>query len=193
MKMGSSNKIFWAVSMFTILILACAHRQTYNEVVAEELARKVRFDSLFHGLYFDMPMTEFYEYGYEMNQKGIFFQNAMNVEVIVHYDDEYSSPVDFVFFPDEKYPSIQIIRGYMKYRRWSPFAKDLTAAKLQEEIKEIFEKRYGGRQFMKIVHPEGHWPYAYVKVDGNRKILLYRSFDDQKVELVFENLDNMFE
>lgn len=170
----------------------CDQKQTFEEVVTEELARNVKFDSLFYGLHFNMPMKEFYDHSFDMNQKGIFFQNNMNVEVIIHYDKDFSAPVDFVFFPDTSFPTIQKVDGHMMFRQWAPFNKEYPASKLQEELKKKMEDWYGGRDFIKIKHPKGHWPYAYVKVDGNRKILLYRSFDDQKVEVAFENLDTTY-
>ncbi|MFS4418005.1 hypothetical protein [Maribacter sp. 2307ULW6-5] len=178
----------WVIGI-TALALACNGKPTLAEVEAEELARNVAFDSLFYGLHFGMTMQDFYDHSYDMNQEGIFFQNNMNVEVIIHYDEDFSSPVDFVFFPDTSYPTIQKVDGYMMFRQWAPFTKEYPASKLQEELKEKMEEWYGGREFIKIEHPKGHWPYAYAKVDGNRKIVLYRSFDDQKVEVVFENLN----
>lgn len=179
---------FGLVLCLLILTHACNRKQSLRKVVAEEMARNVKVDSLFYGLYFGMTLQDFYDHSFEMNQQGIFFQNNMNVEVIIKYDDDFSSPVDFVFFPETFYPTIQKIDGHMMFRQWAPFTKVFTASKLQEEVKEKMEEWYEGRDFIKIAHPKGHWPYAYAKVDGNRKILLYRSFDDQKLEVVFENL-----
>lgn len=177
---------FWFI---LLLMMGCTGKPSYDELVSRELARGVKVDSLFHGIYFNMTMESFYDHSYKMNQKGIFFQNDLNVEVVVHYDEGYSHPVDFVFFPEGPFRSIQRMRGYMKYQKWSPFTKTLTAKKLQEEVRKNFETQYGGQKFIEIPHPKGFWPTAYVKVDGNRKILLYRSFDDQRVEMEFENLD----
>jgi hypothetical protein len=181
------SKVIGVLILFGLLF-GCTQKKTFDEVVAEELGRNVTHDSLFYGLHFNMTMQDFYDHSYVMNQKEIFFQNNMNVEVIVHYEEEFSAPVDFVFFPDTSFPTIQKVRGHMMFRQWAPFTKKYPASKLQEEIKEKMEEWYLGRDFMKIEHPKGHWPYAYAKVDGNRKITLYRSFDDQKVVVIFENL-----
>ena len=172
-----------------ILTQSCNEKLTLDEVVTEEMARNIKVDSLFYGLYFGMTMQDFYDHSFDMNQEGIFFQNNMSAQVIIRYDEDFSVPVDFVFFPDTSFPSIQKINGYMMFRQWSPFTKEYPASKLQEELKEKMEEWYGGRDFIKIAHPKRHWPYAYAKVDGNRKIVLYRSFDDQRVEVVFENLN----
>ena len=181
-----------ALSFIPIMLTqSCKEEQTLEKIEADEMERDVKVDSLFYGIHFGMTMQDFYDHSYDMNQEGVFFQNNMNVEVIIHYDDDFTAPVDFVFFPDTSYPTIQKIDGYMMFRQWAPFTKDYPASKLQGELKEKMEEWYGGREFIKIPHPKGHWPYAYAKVDGNRKIVLYRSFDDQKVEVVFENLSTV--
>ncbi len=187
------NNLF-KVACFVLVaaaIIGCAEKQTYDEIVAEEMASGIKKDSLFHGLYFNMSLRDFYQHCFEMNQKGIFFQNDFNVEIITHYEEDFSAPVDFVFFPEERGPTIQKVIGYMKYSRWAPFSEKYSSGRLLEEVKAELEEWYPGRSFIKIAHPEGHWPYAYVKVDGNRKIMLYRSFEDQKVEMIFENLDTV--
>ena len=171
-----------------LLVAACNNRTSYAELVSQELARESAVDSLLLGLYFDMPMERFFSYCFEMNQKGVFFQYGGRSQVLHTYEHEFSTPVDFVFFPVGGHAAIQQLEGTMTFKNWAPFSKEFTAGKLQEEVKVFLEKQLGGRPFIQVDHPQGYWPYAYVKVDSNRKILLYRSFDDQKVHLVFENL-----
>ena len=78
------------------------------------------------------------------------------------------------------------------FQHWTPFTKEHSAAVLLEEVIDKMQEWYPGRDFIQIDDPNDLWPYAYAKVDGNRKIVLYRSFDDQKVHAVFENLDEKF-
>lgn len=174
-----------AVSTFCI---QCSDQSSYEEVVARELSSGERHDSLFMGIHFNMHMQTFYDHCFEMNQKGLFFKEEGSVNVVWTLEEGFSAPVDFVFFPQGGHTLIQEIKGHMIYKNWTPFTKEFRAGKLQEELKAEMERWYGGRPFIKVEHPLDYWPYSYLKVDGNRKIHLYRSFDDSKVEVVFEDL-----
>jgi len=148
-----------------------------------------RYDSLFMGIYLSMPMQDFYDHAYELNQQKIFFKNPGSTDIRYTYETEFRSPVHFVFFPRGGHQTVQKISGHMYYENWSPFSKAFNAGRLQEEVKAFMEAKYGGSPFKKEEHPKRYWPYSYVKTDGNRKIHLYRSFDDSKLQVVFENLD----
>ncbi|PXX24009.1 hypothetical protein C7972_11760 [Arenibacter sp. ARW7G5Y1] len=177
----------------TIMLLeSCNRKQSLDEIIIHEKERGVKYDSLFHGLYFGMKMKSFYDHCFDMNQKGLFFQNGFNLEVIIKYEKEFSAPVDFVFFPKGPYQTIEKIEGSFMFQHWTPFTKEHSAAVLLEEVIDKMQEWYPGRDFIQIDDPNDLWPYAYAKVDGNRKIVLYRSFDDQKVHAVFENLDEKF-
>lgn len=188
-KLSVKHNILLVFATGVVCFISCNKKQSYKDIVAFEMDRGVKYDSLFNGLYFGMPMDDFYQHSFVMNQKGIFFQNNFNVEVIIYYDDVFSSPVDFVFFPEGSNHTIQKIKGTYVFRKWSPFTKQYNSGTLLEEVKEKLQEFYGGREFIKIKHPQKHWPYAYAKIDGNRKIILSRTFDDQKVEVYFENLE----
>ena len=183
------SKALIVTMIASIMCTHCAESPSYEEIVARELSSGERHDSLFMGIHLNMHMQTFYDHCFEMNQKGLFFKKPGSVDVMYTFEEDFSAPVEFVFFPHGGHVLIQEVRGHMIYKKWTPFTKEFNAEKLQEELKEKMEEWYGGRPFIKMDHPQGYWPYSYVKIDGNRKIQLYRSFDDSKVEVVFENLD----
>lgn len=180
----------WLITLLLISLSAtgCRNEPNYAGLVAQELARAAQVDQLVLGLHFNMPMETFFRYCFEMNQQGLFFQNQGDAQVLYTYQEEFGTPVDFVFFPVGGHQSIQELEGAMTYQSWAPFTRDFTAEKLQQEVIRYFEKELGGRSFIPIDHPLQYWPKAYVKLDANRKILLYRSFDDRQLHIVFENL-----
>lgn len=167
---------------------ACRQEVSYATLVSQELARDTQADSLWLGLRFNMPMEEFFIYCFNQNQKGEFFQHSGSSEVIYTFEDEFKAPVDYVFFPAGGTAAIQQLEGTMVYQAWAPFSREFTAEHLQEEVIGYLEDQFGGRPFLAVDHPQEFWPQAFVKVDANRKILLYRSFDDRKLHVVFENL-----
>jgi len=190
-----NSVIFASLFLFSIslvilfLINSCADDLSpYEKLVVREKNSGERHDSVFMGVYLEMPMQQFYDHCFELNQRGVFYKNPGSVDVRYTFEDEFSSPVVFVFFPEGGHQSIQKVKGQMFYKNWAPFAKKFAAEYLQEELKEKMESWYPGNSFLRVPHPHGYWPYSYVKVDGNRKIHLFRSFNDGKVEVVFENL-----
>lgn len=188
-KTNKSISILVEIVVVLGLLTGCNNKQSLEDIIKYESESGVKYNNLFHGLYFGMPMDNFYDHCFQMNQKGVFFQNGLNVEVIVKYENEFSAPVDFVFFPQGTYQSIERIDGSFMFQHWSPFSKEYRASGLIEELVEKMQDWYPGRDFVRIDHPKALWPYAYAKVDGNRKIVLYQSFDDQKVHVTYENLD----
>lgn len=191
--MGNTGRLYQSRQLIIFIALAvilgaCRQDVSYATLVSRELARDAQADSLWLGLRFNMTMEEFFIYCFNQNQKGEFFQNSGSSEVIYTFKGEFKAPVDYVFFPAGGNASIQQLEGTMVYQSWAPFTKEFTAEHLQEEVIRYLEAQYGGRPFLAIDHPEGFWPQAFVKVDANRKILLYRSFDDRKLHVVFENL-----
>jgi len=188
MKGLSLSNLLVRLLVISVLCIQCAESPSYEEVVDRELSSGERHDSLFMGIHLNMHMQTFYDHCYDLNQKRVFFKKEGSVNVQYTFQKAFSSPVDFVFFPQGGHTLIQKVKGYMIFQKWAPFTNEFTAGKLQEQLKEEMESWYGGRPFIQVEHPLGYWPYSYVKVDGNRKIQLYRSFDDSKVEVVFEDL-----
>jgi hypothetical protein len=70
--------IYFALSLH-LLAGACNPKNKYEEMVEAGLVIKVRYNSLFFGLHFNMTPHDFYEYCFEMNQQGIFFQNPIGL------------------------------------------------------------------------------------------------------------------
>ena len=97
----------------------CSGSDTYKEVLARELAKEDRYDSLFYGLHFNMTIANFSDHCMEMNRKGIFFQQGMSTALKVHLKDGFRYPVTLVFFPDLDKLLIQQLAGNIYYDGWS--------------------------------------------------------------------------
>jgi hypothetical protein len=73
-----------------------------------------------------------------------------------------------------------------KYLGWSPWTKHLDSDDLLDDVLKLYQKWYpGGNPFIKIEDEKRG--IIYVKVDGNRRIIIGR-YDDIQVEADYSDL-----
>ena len=161
---------------------------TYEDVLAEELGKDVRYDSLFYGIHFNMTTPAFLEHCFKMNQKEIFFQHGNVSEVVVMIENDFKYPVEFKFFPKLEKHLIQELRGRFLYNGRSPFNKERGSDVLVLDVVRQMEGWYGGRKFMKMPSPDKWRPDKFIKIDGNRKITLEQNLVSGEVEVLYEDL-----
>ena len=173
-----------------ILMASCSNVELspYQSILKEELDRGVRYDTLFHGLHFNMTSTHFYEHCFEMNRQGLFFQNSGAEEIIIKYDKDFKHPVEFIFYPDFEREQIAELSGYFYYPQGNGFNKEFYASRLQLELVKKLEEWYGGRPFLKVPGPDQYTGDAYVKIDGNRQIMLWNHSGNHRVLILFADL-----
>lgn len=167
-------------------VLGCARQSKYTEVVEDELASGVRHDTILLGLHFGMAEKDFYNTCWDLNKQGIIKEGYSNRTVYYRLPDlPHEGFLDF--FPIFKNGKIQSFEGFTMYTGWAPWNKELWADKLIEDTRKLFEASYPGNEFFPIKSP-GRGK-AYVKVDGNRRIVLYYT-EDSKVEVLISDLTN---
>lgn len=173
----------WTFVLFA-LILACSPRDRYEDRLNEELASGERFDSLFLGLYLGMPEKDFYLHCWNLNKKGLVRQGETNSTVKYEMKKELDHPAQMDFYPRFNEGKIYEMPYRFKYKGWMPWNKKLASNKLQAEVVDWYETQYG-RGFIKVKHPERGM--AYVKIDGNRRITVFRE-DEMHVWAIFTDM-----
>jgi hypothetical protein len=110
----------------------------------------------------------------------------------IHDDSLMRKPakMNLLFYPtfDEK----QTLTGIdMKfgYEGWSPWNRNLQSDQLQGAVKRLLMKWYGGNEFL-TAHVKGK--DIPVKLDGNRRIMIYDSPPQHVVVRVQDILHPMF-
>jgi len=165
----------------------CKQRQGYFETVKSELAKDVRYDELFLGLSLQMANKDFYDTCWGLNKRGLTMEGGTNRTV--HYPvDELKERGSLDFFPIFKEGKVQSMTGYTQYKAWAPWRKDLWSEPLLEDTKDWFQRWFGGNEFFQIKSPG--IGKAYVKIDGNRRIVLY-CLTDQRVEVLISDLTDL--
>jgi hypothetical protein len=166
------------------IISGCSPRSKYERRLKQELASGVRCDSLFFGLYLGMPEKDFYLHCWQLNKKGLIRQGDTNTTVEYNIKDELKYPGTMNFYPRFVQGKISEMPVQFHYKGWAPWNKKLSSEKLQADILNWYKKTYGAG-FIKVKHPLHG--IAYVKVDGNRRITIFKQ-DDLNVWAVFTDM-----
>lgn len=99
-------------------------------------------------------------------------------------EDQLDHPATMNFYPKFHQEKIYEMPVQFVYNGWAPWNEELSAEKLQRDVLEWYNDVYG-RHYIEVEHPE-HGT-AYVKIDGNRRITVFRE-DDSHVWAVFTDM-----
>lgn len=160
--------------IFTGFYSSCTKKAKYERKVKQELASGVRYDSLFMGLYLGMPEKDFYTRCWLLNRQGIIKQGMRNTSVEYRMRDELNYPAVMDFYPVFEKGKIYEMPVKFVYSGWAPWNKSVGSDSLQLNILKWYETQYG-KGFMAVEHPKRG--IAYVKVDGNRRISIFKEND----------------
>jgi hypothetical protein len=174
-----SYKSFFLFILFILTWTACDQRSPYEKLLAQELATGERHDSLFYGLSLGMTTKDFFEQCYKKNQEGSFFQGEGTVKYPMK--NELPFPATMNFYPKFQDKKIVEMPVTFIYDAWAPWNKRLFADSLQLDVKNLFEKWYG-TGFIRTEHPK--LGVAFVKIDGNRRIVLVKEDDKTAKALI---------
>jgi hypothetical protein len=183
--MDLKSKLIISAIMAGCLFCGCTPRTRYESRLKHELARGVRCDSLFMGLYLGMSQKEFYEQCWKLNRKGLVKQGESNSTVLYSIKHELKYPATMDFYPGFKNGKIATMPVKFAYSGWAPWNKALSADNLEEDVLRWYKKQYG-RGFLQVKDPVKGT--AWVRIDGNRRIAIYKENDDLHVWAVFTDL-----
>jgi len=170
--MGKIHFLIIVGALFLISLSNCSKKAKYEYMVKEGLESGERHDTLFLGLYLGMSAEEFYKKCWDLNKQGIIKQGEANTSVLYEMKDELKSTVNVNFYPTFFHDKIYEMPVKFKYKGWSPWTAEYSGDTLQLELVEVFKKWYGDG-FMEVSSPNKG--KAYVKIDGNRRISLYKT------------------
>jgi hypothetical protein len=182
--------LFLGISLGTLSCSLCSEKITLEEFVTSELAKEGRHDSLIYGIRFGMTNEEFRIFCTDMNRRKLFMPNQSGSAVRLVLQEGFGAPVHFDFFPNfENSGKINKVKASLNYRDFSYYNKDYAIENLIIEAKNNFENGYGGNKFLEMPHDNKLLKYQYVKIDGNRKIVLSPNFNGQMLNIEFEDLN----
>jgi hypothetical protein len=180
------------VLIAVFMLMACSGDSDwdkYDSLVKKELARNKRVDSIFFGIHFGMTQKSFFTHCWAMNQKGIFRDGndgMGNMYVLYKLGKELKYPAAMNFYPDFNDSTIWKMRVNIQYDGWAPWNKHMAADSLLPDVLNLYKKWYSdGNSFIRINDEEKGT--IYVKVDGNRRIIIGQ-YDDVFVKVDYTDM-----
>jgi hypothetical protein len=179
-------KIAWFLSVVVMagVMGGCSPRAKYERRLKRELASGERHDSLFMGISLGMPQKDFYTHCWELNRQGLIRQGTNNTTVEYRMRNELKHAATMNFYPTFVQGKIAEMPVKFAYSGWAPWNKKLSADSLQIDVLTWYKEVYGN-DFIAIKHPERGM--AYVKIDGNRRISIFKE-NDLYVWAIFTDL-----
>ncbi|RMG73575.1 MAG: hypothetical protein D6722_03550 [Bacteroidetes bacterium] len=167
--------------------LTACQGSAYERTLARELASGERYDSLFLGIHFGMSARDFYGHCWKLNQDSLIRQGPNNLSVQYIFEEGFRDRMFMNFYPNFTNDTARIIWEMpvlFSYEAWAIWSKEYWSDSLLPEVLDLFDDWYGG-EFIKIEHPDKG--VAYVKVQGNRRVIVRRQ-DDQYVKAVITDM-----
>jgi len=177
--------------LFITCLVSCKNDKSgyleYKRLESNEIKRGVREDSLFFGIYMGMTSKQFYAHCWELNKKGVFTDGLNNTAVLHKMDSiELGHPASMNFYPDFFNNKVAKMRVSFQYDAWAPWNRQLYSDTLLPKVVDLYKGWYNkGNPFLKI--EDRKRGVIYVKVDGNRRIIIGRA-DDMTVRVDYTDL-----
>jgi hypothetical protein len=174
-----------------LLVLLANCRQSgidqYHALLKKEQESKKKVNDIFFGIALGMASKDFYMHCWDLNKQGVFTDGAGNTAVnykLTH--NELKHPADMNFYPEFHKDKISSLWAKFQYAGWMPWNKKMDSDNLLADVVQLYKKWYpAGNPFIAISDKEKGT--IYVKVDGNRRIIIGR-FDDVQVKADYTDL-----
>ncbi len=174
--------LFSSISFSLLFFTGCGSK--YEVKVQQELAKGVRYDSLFLGLYLGMPRQAFFDHCTQLNKQKLI---TTGVAGMVEYKiTELDNLVIMHFYPDFANGKISSMKAEYSYQAWAPWNKEYFSDKLLTKLLTLLEKKYSAGFFKLEETEQGS---VFVKIDGNRQITIAPK-DETIVQVLFTDLTN---
>lgn len=167
------------LSVLTLLSLVqCSSNTNYETLVKRGLNSGVIQDSLFLGYYFGMTSDDFHSESWDMNQQGI----ITGYTKIEYRFNDLKNSATMQFYPTFQNGKIVRMPVEIGYDSWAPWNRQYWPEELLNDLMEHYSEVYNAR-FRRVYIPDLE-DFAYVDIQGNREIRMYR-FTDSTIFVEF--------
>lgn len=187
--------INWKYTGCLLVIATCStlcfscFQSDYTKLVKAELAKDVRKDSVLLGIHLGDTRNVFYGKCFDLNKQKLITPGSGTRSVQYFFTDslfhDRPTEVRLLFYPtfDDK-DVIAEMRMEFSYTGWSPWNRPLQSDSLKVKVMKMLMNWYKGNPFVNAHVNERDMP---VKVDGNRRIILFVK-DQQAVDVKVQDL-----
>lgn len=167
--------IKYPISLFvSVSLLNSCVQSDYTKLVKSELAKGIRKDSILLGIAFGDTQEKFRNKCFELNRKhlategpGFWVQYFFTDSSFHRVPTKISLLFNPLFDRKDVLSGIDLKFGYVG---WAPWNRNLQSDSLKIKVKELLTHWYKGNKFVTARVSGNEIP---VKVDGNRRILIY--------------------
>lgn len=166
-------------------------QSTYDQTVKSEMAQGPRFENLKFHLTFNDTKKEFFAKCWELNKKGLIKQGPKNQYVAYELKNDSTQNITHLFYGifDDQQQMVGLDMEFA-YDGWSPWTPELQSDKLLYVAMDTLQSWYPGNAFFKVTN-EKLDKETFVKIDGNRQIIVQTS-GDKDVKATLEDLRYKF-
>jgi hypothetical protein len=179
------------VLLLLILLVGCSESK-YSKLVKTEMAKNIVNDSLLFEMKFGQTRQEFYDQCWKLNSQKIIKQGSNN-NFVQYYlpqkeGDSSINSIKMLFygiFDKEK-----IMRGMdmrFSYNAWSLWNESTHSDKLITVVKDTLQSWYPGNGFIEVTMKKSKKD-IFVKVDGNRRIIIEPLINTKDVDVRIDDL-----
>jgi len=180
-------KVFFFIAAFVFIISCNNDMQEYQSLMQKEVTSGKHADSLFFGIYLGMTSKQFFTHCWELNKQGIFTDGNNNTAVLYKLNkNELKYDASMNFYPEFKNNKIYKMWATFQYDGWAPWNKHMYSDSLLPDVLKLYKTWYStGNPFIEMRDKERGT--IYIKVDGNRRIIIGR-YDDMIVKVDYTDL-----
>ena len=157
-----------------LLMTSC--KSEYDKLVRSEMTSGEINEDLIFGLKLGQEKKEFYNICWQLNSQKLVSQGPSNemVRYIIKPEEieGETEEIEMLFYGT--FDQEKIMQGLgmkLSYVGWAPWNEDLHSPELAKKVQPYFMDLYGGNEFIEIDLVKDY--KTYVKVDGNRQIVIY--------------------
>lgn len=177
------------VLIFLVTILVgCNDSSKYHKLVEQELATNIKEDTLLQNIRFGMNKREFFAHCWELHKKGVFKEGVSN-NTVFYEIEKNGKKYKVNFYPnflEGKIIELPVEYTYAAFAPWNPkYSIDL----LQKEIVDYYIEQYG-TDYLEIKSKKPENGKAYVWIDGNRRISVYKNVSRNSVIALYFDLSS---
>ena len=181
--------ISYSLLLSLVAFMACrqSDMEKYRSLVETERKSNKKVNDIFFDITLGMTSKDFYMHCWELNKKGLFTDGLNNTSVAYKLDhNELKHQASMYFYPEFNQGRIHKLWARFTYDGWMPWNKQLGSDSLLTDVLKLYQKWYpSGNPFVAITDEKKGT--VYVKVDGNRRIVLGR-YDDVEVKADYTDL-----
>lgn len=152
------------------LFFSC--QSEYAKLEKQELNSGKVVNDLFFGLELGMNRKAFFETCWEQNRLGVLTNGPTELSVEHSLKMPSGNEARMRFYPKFEEDRIYLMPVEFQYEGWAPWNEELSVENLREDVVRLFESWYGPG-FIEVTN-EDKSQIAYVKLDGNRRIRVFK-------------------